>query len=77
MNHREAKAKVKYEAEGWRVLRNGAPDFLLLKVSESGEILEIEAREVKNPRGRLTYEQAVYQKVFEKAGIPYKVDVVE
>lgn len=77
MNRREEEVKAKYEAEGWRVLRNGAPDFVMLKVDEEGAILAIMGVEVKSPRGRLTYEQGVYRKIFEAAGLPYAVEVVE
>lgn len=74
VNERERKVAERYQADGWRVLRNGAPDFLMLKV-EDGEILDIRAVEVKSPGSRLSYEQAVYRKVFEKAGIEYMMEV--
>jgi len=76
VNQREQTIKVKYESEGWRMLRNGAPDFIALKVDEAGNILEIKGVEVKSPKDKLTYEQAVYRKVFQKAGIDYIVEAV-
>lgn len=76
MNERELIIKRKYEAEGWRILRGGAPDFIALKVDEGGEILEFMGVEVKPANGSLSYEQLVYRKVFKKAGIEFKVEVV-
>jgi hypothetical protein len=75
MNNRELKVKRKYEADGWRMLRGGAPDFVALKVSEDGNILESRGIEVKRDGSQLTYEQAIYRKIFELAGIPYIVEV--
>jgi len=40
LNERELKVKERLEAEGWRVLRNGAPDFIALKVDAEGNITE-------------------------------------
>ena len=74
MNRREKEVKARYEKAGWRVLRNGAPDFICLKVDEVGNILETRAIEVKAPGVRLSYEQAVYRQVFEKAGVDYTVE---
>lgn len=76
MNRREQAVKERYEAQGWKVLRNGAPDFLALKVVD-GRITEIWAVEVKGPRGRLSYEQGVYKQMFEQAAVPYVVEVVK
>jgi hypothetical protein len=67
----------KYMREGWRVLRGGAPDFLMLKVNEQGEIEDILFVEVKYKGRKLTYEQQVYRKVLEKLGAPYKVEHVK
>lgn len=77
MNRRELEVKVKYEAQGWKVLRNGAPDFICLKLDAAGGIAEMMAVEVKPLNGKLTYEQSVFRKVFEKAGVPFKVEAVE
>jgi hypothetical protein len=68
--------KKKYEALGWKILRNGAPDFLVIKVDEKGTILETKAVEVKAPGSRLTYEQGVYRLVFANAGVEYLVEEV-
>ena len=76
LNRRELEVKQRYEADGWKVLRNGAPDFVCLKLDAEGNISEMMAVEVKPVNGRLTYEQSVYRKVFEKAGVIYKVEGV-
>ena len=77
MNERELKVKAKYEAEGWRMLRGGAPDFIALKIDEKGGILEFMGIEVKNSHDSLTYEQAIYRGLFKLAGREYKVEVVK
>jgi len=76
MNRRELLVKQKLEGDGWRVLRNGAPDFVALKVQD-GEIVDMKGVEVKSKTGRLTYEQGVYRQIFAKAGIPFEVNVVD
>ncbi len=76
MNAREEIIADRYTKQGWKVLRGGAPDFLMLKV-ESGEMRRIMAVEVKNPHGDLSYEQRVYKTVLEQAGIQYIVEVVD
>lgn len=74
LNRREDAVRRKYLREGWRVLRGGAPDFLMLKVV-SGEIVDVRAVEVKGPDSCLTYEQSVYRKILEQAGIGFEVEV--
>jgi len=76
MNRRELEVKKKYEDEGWKVLRNGAPDFVMLKV-ENNKIIEIEAVEVKCPNGKLSYEQKVWKEICNKAKIKYKIEVIK
>lgn len=75
MNDRERQIAERYREQGWKPLRNGAPDFLMLKVID-GDIKEMMAVEVKRKGARLTYEQGVWRKVCEKAGVPFKVEVV-
>ena len=58
MNYREESIRKKYEAEGWKALRNRAPDFVMLKV-ENGKIIDMIAVEVKSPADKLSYEQKV------------------
>ena len=76
MNERELKIKQYYEAEGWRMLRGGAPDFIALKVNGEGEIQEFMGVEVKPTNGSLSYEQAIYKRIFQQATIKYIVEVV-
>ena len=76
MNRREKAVYQEYLTQGYGVLRNGAPDFVILK-TDGGEIEEIIAAvEVKSPKGRMTHEQLVWQKICERAGIPFIVRVV-
>jgi len=80
VNRREREIARRYEADGWAVLRNGAPDFLVLRVVEqNGEkvISEVQAVEVKAPGDRLTLEQALYRKALEKLGVRYRLETVE
>ena len=76
MNRREVAVKQQLEADGWRVLRNGAPDFIALKVA-NGEIVEMKGVEVKSRKGVLSYEQSVYKDVLHRAGIPFEVIVLD
>lgn len=77
MNEREAKIKKKYEEQGWKMLRGGAPDYIALKVNSDGKILTFQGVEVKSKGSLLTYEQQIYKKIFEMANIPYIVEVEE
>jgi hypothetical protein len=76
MNYREEHIKKKYEADGWKALRNGAPDFVMLKIADK-KIIDVLAVEVKSPTDQLTYEQKVYRDILAKAGVRYKLEVVE
>ena len=76
MNKRELVVKSKYEALGWKVLRNGAPDFICLKVDPNGEITDVLAVEVKSPTDAMRYEQEVYKKLLAWANVEYRVEVV-
>lgn len=75
-NEREHTVLAHYKADGWVGLHNGAPDFLMLKVSEAGEIIDVMFVEVKSPSDELRYEQAIWKAVLERAGIKYKLEVV-
>ena len=78
MNARELRVKAKLEAEGYRVLRGGSPDFIALKVNPTGEILNFKGVEVKSKANgfKLSYEQEVYRKLFQLAKIDFEVVVV-
>jgi hypothetical protein len=80
VNKREREVARRYEADGWVVLRNGAPDFLVLRVADKDgvkSIAEVEAVEVKAPGDRLTFEQALYRQALEKLGVRYHLETVE
>lgn len=76
MNAREENVADRYTNQGWKVLRGGAPDFLMLKVA-NGEIGDVRAVEVKSFKDELTYEQAPYRMVLERAGFQYIVELVD
>lgn len=75
MNHRENFIAEKYKAEGWRPLRNGSPDFIMLKTKDN-EIVDMMAVEVKSQTDKLSYEQGIWKMICEKANICYKIEVV-
>ena len=77
VNHRESAVADRWKADGWRPLRNGAPDYMMLKVDERGEITDLHAVEVKSPGDDLSYEQKVWREICKRAGIPFTVEVVE
>jgi hypothetical protein len=77
VNKNELLVLKKYESQGWKVIRGGAPDFLMLKVN-GGKIEDFIFVEVKNPNSELTYEQAIYREVLEKRlGAKYSVELIQ
>jgi predicted Holliday junction resolvase-like endonuclease len=74
VNRREANVAERYKSLGYRPMHIGAPDFLMLRV-EDGQVKEVLAVEVKSKGAKLSYEQSVYQDVFRRAGIEYRVEV--
>ena len=78
MNDRELQVKQQYEEKGWKVLRNGAPDFLMFKTLEStNATYDVLMVEVKSTKDRLSYEQSIYREIMEQHGIPFKVEVIQ
>ena len=78
MNFREQFVKRKWEANGWKVIRNGAPDFIAIKVDqETGSFTEIAAIEVKAGRSRLTIQQQVWKRILEAAGVRFVLERVQ
>lgn len=75
-NTREQKVAARYNALGYKVLRGGAPDFLMLKVKDE-KIVEVLAVEVKNGSSHLTTEQAYYRDALLSCGVRYKLEVEE
>jgi len=67
VNENELSVLKKYEARGWKVVRGGWPDFLMLKV-EDGKITHFRFVEVKFKGDRLSYEQSVVKKVLSQLG---------
>lgn len=75
VNQREKQVLEKYENEGWKTVRCGAPDFLFVKV-KNGELVDFCFREVKSENDQLTYSQRIWELVLEKLGCNYKIEVV-
>ena len=75
VNKNEQEIIRKYEAEGWKTVRGGAPDFLFLKV-EDGKITDALFVEVKANGDKLSYAQGVFRKVLERLGAEYRVEHV-
>lgn len=75
-NTREQKVAARYKALGYKMLRGGAPDFLMLKIKD-GKIAEVLAIEVKNGSGHLTTEQAYYRDALLFCGVRYIMEVEE
>jgi hypothetical protein len=76
VNYRERHVKALRESNGWKVLRGGAPDFVCIKVDESGKITAVEFTEVKSPDDQLSYEQAVWREIAVFLGVPWKTEVI-
>jgi hypothetical protein len=76
VNKNELEVLRKYERNGWKVLRGGAPDFLMLKVKD-GKIADHCFVEVKRQGSSLTYEQEIYRKTLKELGAKYIVEVIE
>lgn len=78
MNQRELEIKAKLEAEGWVVLRGGAPDFIALRTDGNGRITEFKSVEIKSRQNglKLSYEQEVYREIFKLANIKFEVAVI-
>lgn len=67
-----------YEMAGWKMLRNGAPDFLAIDYDEETDTFrEVRGVEVKSPSDSLTYEQRVWRRVLEHLGVQFDVRIIE
>ena len=78
VNQREIKAIVNYKEKGWQTVFMGAPDLLLFKSNEKGEITEVAFREIKSPTDKLRIEQHIWRKVLKDfLKCDYKVKVIE
>lgn len=76
VNKNEEIIRQKYESQGYTVLRNGAPDFVIFK-NENGQITDIKFIEVKFNGDRLRYEQQVYKKILETLGLTYILEHIK
>lgn len=76
VNEREKKILEKYEEDGWKVIRGGWPDFLVVK-TKNGKIVDAECVEVKSENGKLRYNQSICRNVLEDCGLDYSVEVVK
>ena len=75
VNKREKEVLERYEAEGWKTVRCGAPDFLFIKTN-NGEITDFFFDEVKAIGDDLSYEQGIWRMVLEMLGAKYKIDIL-
>lgn len=66
----------KWQEAGYFVLKNGAPDFLMLKLADNS-VYRFVAVEVKNRRTpHLTASQQLYKKALELAGVEYRLEII-
>ena len=72
MNNNELQVKAALEGRGFKVLRNGWPDFLCLKPL-TGDRVGLLAVEVKTHKDRLSEEQKAVHSVLKSARIPVYV----
>lgn len=63
-----------YEAAGWLVLRNGAPDFLATRSGSNN--VQVVAIEVKRGGRAISKEQRMWKDIIERAGVEYRVERV-
>lgn len=75
MNIREHSVAKKYEKEGYKVLHEGAPDFLLFK-TENGKITNIKFIEVKRQGAKMTYEQKLWRDALKALGANFSVEEI-
>ena len=76
VNLREKQVVDRYEKQGWKTIRCGAPDFLFLKVDDKGDMVDHRFVEVKSKSDDLSYAQTIWKKVLEKLGADYKVEII-
>ena len=68
----EGLVRAKYEAKGWRVIHNGAPDFLMVR--EGSGAIKVLAVEVKRGRAALSPAQREWKELLEALGVEYRVE---
>lgn len=78
VNENEEKIRREYEEKGFKVLRNGSPDFVAFKYNEKTETFsDIIFIEVKAGSDKLSYEQMVYKKILKSLGLNYKLEYIQ
>jgi predicted Holliday junction resolvase-like endonuclease len=75
MNLREHAIAERYKKQGFAVLHDGAPDFLLVKNAD-GKIIDVEFVEVKARGARLTYSQKVWRDAIKFLGAKWKLEEI-
>ena len=73
MNLGEENTIKEYTALGYSVLRLQTPDFLFYKDNE-GVVSDVIFVEVKQPKGKLSPNQAKFKKVLDSLGISFKIE---
>lgn len=74
MKDYEGMVRAKYERDGWTVLQNGAPDFIMVKDVDGKTV--VLAVEVKQGRDRLSQSQMAWMDAMQKAGLEYRIERV-
>ena len=72
MRKNEEAALAQFKAEGWSALRNGWPDYLLIRTNSDGK-LEFMGLEVKSGNDRVRDHQIALHLALLCAGITVKV----
>jgi len=70
LNRRERYVYDMFKRLGWTILRNGAPDFIMVRGTD------IQAVEVKSPQGtssELSTEQQAYRDLLKRLGVKYRI----
>lgn len=75
VNETEEQVRLKYEALGYKVLRNGAPDFVIFK-HKDGQFSDVKWIEVKTGSNGLSNEQGVYIKLLKSLGLSAEVEYI-
>ena len=76
VNKREKQILEKYEQQGFKTVRCGAPDFIFIKTNKNNEITDYIFVEVKSTKSDLTYSQEIWKKILEQIGANYKVEII-
>jgi hypothetical protein len=75
VNGRESLIRQRYEADGWKIMHSGAPDFIAIR--NEGAHIRVIAIEVKARGSELSLQQQEYREALEAVGIEYRVEVAD